>query len=128
MKTLCFIVVILTVLASTSAVESDVDDLLRQLGLSTTAKENAMKQDLDNDYDDDDDDEAIAKVMSTALINSLVDDDYDGEDSIMANLMNINNEEEASAQFRFIRRIFRRIKRSRFGRFVRRYGKRFICG
>ena len=79
------------------------------------------------DGDDDNSDEAVAKVMNKALLNSMMEDEDDGEDSIMANIMN-SSEEEASAQFRFLRRLYRRLRRSRLGRFIRRSVRRKVCG
>ena len=134
MKVLLVVAALFTALASTSdAITSleestNVADILRKLGMSSS-KEVVSNQDLGDGYDNDDDDddnEAVAKVMTTALLNSLVEDGEDGENSIMANIMNID-EEEASAQFRFLRRFFRRIRRSPIVRFIGRAIKNKVC-
>lgn len=126
MKVLIIVAVVAATLASIGAAAqdtSDVDEILRRLGLSSSSKEAVLQQDLDLDDDDDD----VAKAMSDALLSSLVDDDDDdGEGNIMANIME-SDEEEATAQFRFIRRWWRKVRRSPVVRFVGRYIKRRVC-
>lgn len=108
---------------------SDIDDILQKLGLSTS-KTSALMQDSDGDLDDDGDDETFAKAMADDLLGSVMEDGEDGGDSIMAGMMN-GNEDDAMAQFRFFRKIYRRIKRFSRKPWVRRIGryvKRRYCG
>ncbi len=81
----------------------------------TLASISALPPDLDDELADEDD--PMGTVMSNALLSSLLEGDQDGEDSIMANIMK-SNEEEAEAQFRFIRRLFTWFRNSRVGQFV----------
>ena len=109
--------------ASTNIISRDLADALDRLRLP--AKEAALAQDLDDGLDNDDDD--AAKAMTAALLGSIMEDGDDGEESIMAHIMNSTDEEDASAQFRFLRRIFRRIRRSRVGRFLGRTVRNYYC-
>lgn len=136
MKSSLTVAVLLIIAASINTAMSqdlspDLTDLLRKLGASSS-KEAALAQDLDDGLDDDDDDdEAVAKAMTNVLLSSVMEDGDDGEDSIIANIMNNSNDEEASAQFRFFRRIFKRARRfvrSRTGRFLGRVIRRRVCG
>ena len=117
MKALLIVATVFTLTITISALspeEPDVADILSKLGLSSS-KSIALKQSLGDQLADDDD--AVATVMSNTLLKSLLESDQDGGDSIMATIMK-SNEEEAEAQFRFIRNLFTRFRRSPFGQFV----------
>ena len=98
-------------LASSNAVSqdenSDIGNILQSLGISSKG---VLAQNLADDSDDDD--EAVAMIMTNALLSTIMEEGEDGEGSIMANIMS-SNEEEAFAQLRFLRRLTRRIRRSR---------------
>ena len=116
MKTSLIIATLFTVLASTQAISveesSDVVDLLRKL---VQPKNLVLTQDLDAELDDEDD--VVAKIMSNALLNSLLESDQGGE-NFMAAIMK-SDEQEATAQFRFIRRLFDRLRNSGVGPILR---------
>ena len=100
----------------------DVADILRKLGLPNT--KNTMKRDLDDVLADEDD--AMATVMTNALLSSLLEGGEDGGDSIMAGIMK-SNDEEAEAQFRFIRRLWNRFSTSPIGNFVGQQLRKRFC-
>ena len=114
MRSIFIAAVLVTVLASVNAMylndPPDVADILNKLGLSSS-KEVALAEKLDDEANDD----ALATVMTKALLRDLLDDDDDEEDSIRAEMME-SSEEEASAQlhfllpfaFRFVRGLIRR--------------------
>ena len=125
MKTTSLIIATLfTILVATQAApveeSSDVADLLRKL---VQPEKLVMKQDLAAELDDDDD--FVAKVMSNALLSSLLESDEGGE-NLMAAIMN-SGEQEATAQFRFIRRLWDRFRNSRAGKFVGQHLRNRFC-
>ncbi len=94
MKILLLVVTVFAVLvASSDAIpakeSSDLDDILRKLGVSSSKEIVSAEQIDSNDDDNDDDDDAIAQVMTNALLSTMMEKDEDG-DSIMANIMNSN--------------------------------------
>ena len=135
MKAVFIIAALLAALALVNAVSSekettDVEAILQKLGLSSS-KKNLLKQDLDDELADED--EAMATVMTNALMSGLLEPGDDGEESIMASIMS-SNDEEATAQFRFLRRliervkpVFRRIRDSRFGKFIGKQIRNRVC-
>ena len=81
----------------------------------------ALVEDL-GDQDEDSDDDALAHVMTNVVISSLLEDGDDGEGSLLDAMMQ-GDENEAVAQFRFIKKVAGRIRRA-VGRFRKtRFGK-----
>ena len=117
MKAFLIVATLFTLMVSIGALSpeepSEVADILRKLGLPNI--KNTIKQDLDDVLADEDD--AMATVMTNALLSSLLEGGEDGRDSIIAGIMK-SNDEEAEAQFRFIRRLFNRFRTSPIGKFV----------
>ena len=102
---------------------SDVADLLRQLSISSA--EMVSKEDNTDTEDDDDNDDVVASVMSSALLSSILDGDESG-DSLLATMME-GSEKDAMIQFRFIKRLWGRIKKSKVGRFIGNRLKQRFC-
>lgn len=111
MKSILIIATFFTVLAFISAMPSETSsDLADMLRMFSKSSRMAMQEDYDYD-DDDEDQQLMAQMMTSALMNSMVEGD---EDSILASMMK-GNEEEAVAQIRFIRRLVNRFRNSRIG-------------
>ena len=86
----------------------------------------AMVEDLE-DQDEDSDDSALAHVMTNVVISSLLEDGDDGEGSLLDAMMQ-GDENEAIAQFRFIKKFAKKIRGSRIGRLVTDEIKSRVCG
>ena len=116
-------IVALTTNASAMSDTSDLADILHQYGIPSS-KVAPLVEDLE-DQDEDNDDKALAHVMTNVVISSLLeDDDDDGAGSLLDAMMQ-GNENEAIAQFRFFKRIAKRIgkvfnkyRSTPFGQFV----------
>ena len=101
MKSLLIFAALALVNAASSEKETtDVDAILKKLGLLSSSEKNLVKQDLDDELPDED--EAMATVMTNALMSGLLEPGDDGEESIMASIMN-SNDEEAAAQIIFLK-------------------------
>ena len=128
MKAVIIIAALLAALASVNVAFSEkeaknVDAILQKLGLFSS-KKYLVKQDLDDELPDED--EAMATVMTNALMSGLLEPGDDGEESIMASIMS-SDDEQAAAQFRFLGRLFNRIRNSRLGRFVGNHIRNRVC-
>ena len=88
----------------------------------------ALVEDLE-DKDEDSDDDALAHVMTNVVISSLLEDGDDGEGSLLDAMMQ-GDENEADAQFLFIKKIAGRLigkllRKTRLGKKIR---SRFCVG
>lgn len=119
MKLLIFLGVIFIAFIESSASSSeksyDLAGILRKLDTSSY-KEDVMKQDLG---ESDEDDEAVVKIMTNALLSSLMEDE-DGEDSIMTSIMNAKDEKAAAQLFGLTTHLLGGVARRVAGRFIRR--------
>ena len=137
MKVLIIFALVISALASIDAAQtpdaSNLNEILHQLGLAS--KSEAVLERDTADEDEDDDGDYVAKAMSDALLSSLVDvdddsDADDGEGSIMANIMAMN-EEDAVAQFKWFKKMWKKVRKSpiirRVGRLVGRHVRNRVC-
>lgn len=121
---------ILGMLALTNAVAmpgkySDVAAMLRQYQLSSN-RNFALKEDMEG-YDDEDADEgAIVQEVQNALLSSIIQGD--GDDRMLLAAMMEGDEDDAVAQFRFIRRAIGRFRNSPLGRRVTDHLRSRFCG
>lgn len=91
---------------------SEIDDALRQYYPGYFSTSNlASKEDLGSEDGDGE------KLLNEAIMSSFLEGDENGEQSLMAAMME-GNEEQAVAQFRFFRNILGRLETSRLGRFI----------
>jgi hypothetical protein len=93
---------------------SDVASMLRQYEASN--KNLVLKASEDPDTEDSDEEDGA--IIQDAFLSSIIRDD--GENGLLAVMMQEgDDDDDAVAQFRFIRRLVKRFRNSRFGRFVR---------
>lgn len=122
MKAVIVIATLLSILAVINATpaekSSDIVDALRQYGYLSTRNVLALKEDLGSDDDDID--------SGKLLLSSILQGDEDGEQSLMAAMME-GDEEQAVAQLRFFRNLLGRLENTRWGRFIIQQIRRRYC-